>query len=121
DEHAALADGHRERDDARTLVLKAAIALVDAEKGLLLSRDDADDDGDLDLVVAEGFEHDPADSGLVPHFAREVLDRDEIVRRDHPVLPADANHTAADDEIDSIVATPLFLRDRFAGVVICAN
>src|SRR4051794_11584420 len=44
-------------DDVRALVLRAAIALVGAERGLLLSRRDADGDGDLDLVCSEGFQH----------------------------------------------------------------
>lgn len=100
----------------RELVLKAAIELVDAEKGLLLSREDADADGDLDLVCALGFEGDAGDSALGQRFAREVLERDRIVREDSP-----SDDGAADDEIDNLVAIPLYLMDRFDGVIVCAN
>ena len=48
-----------DRGGVLELVLKAAIQLVNAEKGLLLTREDEDGDGDLDVVVAQGFEHDP--------------------------------------------------------------
>ena len=107
-------------EDVRALVLRAAIALVGAERGLLLSRRDADGDGDLDLVCSQGFVNDPEHSAVAQHFARLVLDRDEIVRRDRPVAE-DRDPTPADDEITTLVATPLFLRDRFSGVVLCAD
>src|SRR4051794_20382447 len=107
-------------DDVRALVLRAAIALVGAQRGLLLSRRDTDGDGDLDLVCSQGFANDPEHSAVAQHFARLVLARDEIVRRDHPVV-SDDEHTPADDEITTLVATPLFLRDRFSGVVLCAD
>ena len=103
--------------DARDLILRAAIKLVQAEKGLLLSREDADRDGRLDLVFAHGFEHDPARASVVQRFARAVLERDRIVREDQPAGGDDP----ADAEIENLVAIPLYLQGRFHGVIVCAN
>jgi GGDEF domain-containing protein len=113
-------DGLEGRGDVRDLVLQAAIDLTEADRGLLLSREDADDDGDLDLVLSRGFEHDPRHSAVAQRFAREVIERDQILREDAP--PSDGpDRTPADEEIDSLVAIPVYLRDRFHGVVVCAN
>jgi GGDEF domain-containing protein len=109
-----------EAQDVRELVLRTAIELVGAEKGLLLSRQDLNRDGDLDLLTAHGFEHDPAHSAVAQRFAHEVLDRDRIVRVDAPPRDEHAD-TPADTEIESLVAIPLYLMDRFQGVVVCAN
>jgi HD-GYP domain-containing protein (c-di-GMP phosphodiesterase class II) len=109
-----------ERGDVIELVLKAAIQLVDAEKGLLLTREDEDGDGDLDLVTALGFENDPEHSSVAQRFGREVLREDQIIREDEPAAPRE-DATPADEEIDGLVAIPLYLRDRFHGVIICAN
>ena len=120
-----LYDAHRTRprgedSDVRALVLQAAIQLVEAPKGMLLSREDADGDGALDVVVSYGFEHDPAQSDVGQRFARQVLSSDEIVREDEPARdPRTASD--ADGEIDTLVAIPLYLRDRFHGVIIGAN
>jgi len=120
-----LYDAHRTRprgedSDVRALVLQAAIQLVEAPKGMLLSREDADGDGALDVVVSYGFEHDPAESEVAQRFARQVLSSDEIVREDEPARdPRTASD--ADGEIDTLVAIPLYLRDRFHGVIIGAN
>ena len=103
------------------LILKAAIELVEAEKGLLISREDDDGDGALDVVLSHGFEHDPSQSALAQRFARAVLARDEILREDDPRRPDATEATAADGEIDTLVAIPLYLRDRFHGVIVCAN
>jgi HD-GYP domain-containing protein (c-di-GMP phosphodiesterase class II) len=103
--------------DVRALVLHATIELVGAEKGLLLSREDDDADGDLDLVCAQGFRHDPEHSAIAQRFARDVLARDRIVREDAPA----GEGTPADREIENLVAVPLYLMDRFQGVVVCAN
>ncbi len=111
---------HNDHEDVRELVLRAAIKLVGAEKGLLLSRDDEDRDGDLDLVATEGFDADPEHGAIVQRFASRVLERDQIVREDSPRHAADGS-SAADDEIENLVAIPLYLRDEFDGVVICAN
>jgi HD-GYP domain-containing protein (c-di-GMP phosphodiesterase class II)/GGDEF domain-containing protein len=107
-------------DDVRALVLRAAIQLVEAEKGILLSREDADRDGALDVVISHGFEHDPRDSALAQRFAHEVLALDEIVREDAPTNGVDAR-SPADREIDTLVAVPMYMHDRFHGVIICAN
>ena len=115
--HGTPAEG----EDVKGLVLKAAIELVEAEKGLLISREDDDGDGALDVVLSHGFEHDPSDSALAQRFARAVMARDEILREDEPHHPGAADATAADEEIDTLVAIPLYLRDRFHGVIVCAN
>jgi diguanylate cyclase (GGDEF)-like protein len=107
-------------DDVRALVLQAAIQLVEAEKGILLSRADADGDGALDVAMSQGFEHDPQRSNVAQRFAHQVLALDEIVREDSPASDA-GDRSPADDEIDSLVAIPVYMRDRFSGVIICAN
>jgi diguanylate cyclase (GGDEF)-like protein len=110
-----LGDG----DDIRSLVLRIAIQLVEADKGLLLSRSDADGDGDLDLVAYEGFENDPSHAEIAQRFAGRVLERDETIREDSPRHgQGDAN---ADGEIQNLVAIPIYIQDRFSGVVVCAN
>ena len=107
--------------DVRALVLHIAVTLLGAEKGLLLSRSDADGDGHLDLVCSEGFEHDPEHSAVAQHFAAQVLDRDETVRADDLDELELAERTPADLEIDNLVAVPVYIHDRFHGVVVCAN
>jgi HD-GYP domain-containing protein (c-di-GMP phosphodiesterase class II)/GGDEF domain-containing protein len=104
-------------DDVRSLVLHTAITLLDAEKGLLLSRRDADGDGRLDLVARDGFENDPAESRLAQRLSERVLEHDETLRENH--APDDA--TGADAEIDNLVAIPVYIHDEFDGVVVCAN
>ncbi len=106
-------------NDVPALVLKTAKELVGAQKALLLSRKDEDDDGDLDLMATEGFEHDPAHSGVAQRFAREVIASDQTVREESPTLPMDS--TPADREIENLLAIPIYLRDKFSGVVVLAN
>jgi HD-GYP domain-containing protein (c-di-GMP phosphodiesterase class II) len=115
--HGMLGEG----GDVEALILAAAIQLVEAERGLLISRADDDGDGSLDVVLSHGFEHDPSHSAIAQRFARAVLARDEILREDDPRRPGDTEATAADAEIDTLVAIPLYLRDRFHGVIVCAN
>ncbi len=103
--------------DLRELVLQVALQLTDAERGLLLAQRDGDGDGLLDLVCHVGFRRDPGESSLAQRFAERVMERDEIVRED---APGDGS-AAADEEIDSLVAIPVYIRDDFEGVVVCAN
>jgi HD-GYP domain-containing protein (c-di-GMP phosphodiesterase class II) len=114
--HGSLA----EHADVRDLVLRAAIELVGAEKGLLLSREDVDSDGDLDLVCDHGFENDPEHSAIAQRFAREVIERDRILREDEPRLDG-RDPTPADREIESLVAIPFYLANRFQGAIVCVN
>jgi HD-GYP domain-containing protein (c-di-GMP phosphodiesterase class II) len=107
--------------DVEDLILKAAIELVEAEKGMLISRTDEDGDGELDVVHHHGFDNDPTHSAVAQRFARAVLARDEIIRDDDPPTPGETEATAADREIDTLVAIPLYMRDRFNGVIIGAN
>jgi HD-GYP domain-containing protein (c-di-GMP phosphodiesterase class II) len=97
--------------DVRELVLHTAMSLLDADRGLLLSRQDEDADGDLDLVCEIGFERDPEHNPIAQRFAREVLRRDQTVREEH----------VDDALITNLVAIPLYLRDSFNGVVVCCN
>ena len=115
-EHGVLGDAR----DVRQLVLRTAITLVGASKGLLLSREDLDADGDLDLVYHEGFENDPEDSAVAERFAREVIERDVTLREDEPEI-APERRTPADDEIKNLLAIPIYMADKFAGVVVLAN
>jgi HD-GYP domain-containing protein (c-di-GMP phosphodiesterase class II) len=109
--------GHRD-DDTRSLVLKTAISALEAEKGVLLERGDGDS---LTVEHSEGFEHDPADSALARRFAEAVIERDETVRENDSRSLEREGRTAADEEIENLVAIPIYLRDDFAGVVVCAN
>src|SRR3954467_7391559 len=118
--HARSGDDGKDDDDLGSLILRTAIKLVGAEKGLLVSREDADDDGALDVVRSDGFVHDPEGSALADRFAREVLARDQIVRDDTPATGG-GRPTPADEEIDTLVAVPLYLHDRFYGAIVCAN
>jgi diguanylate cyclase (GGDEF)-like protein len=108
---------HGASGDVRELVLEIAIQLTGAKKGLLLSRRDQDGDGRLDLICHSGFTHAPDDSQLVQRFADRVLERDEIVREDAPA----SSGSPADEEIENLVAVPVFMQDDFQGVVICAG
>jgi HD-GYP domain-containing protein (c-di-GMP phosphodiesterase class II) len=107
--------------DTPTMVLQVALNVLDARKGLLLTRKDGDGDGRLDLVAHVGFAHDPSDSSIAQHYAQRVIDRDTTVREDDPRVRHGEARTAADDEIENLVAIPIYLHDDFNGVVIAAN
>ncbi len=113
--HGALAG----MDDVRALVLRVACLLLEAEKGLLISRRDGDGDGSLDLVASEGFEHDPSDSAIAQRFAKEVLDKDATVRESGAELGS--REVPADEEIKNLTAIPIYIEDEFEGVVVCLN
>lgn len=108
-------------EDVPEMVLQLAITLVGAEKGLLLSRKDRSGDGKLDLIAAEGFENAPVDNILVQRFANEVIERDRTVREKNLEGERENEDPAADGEINNLVAIPIYLRDEFDGVVVCAN
>jgi HD-GYP domain-containing protein (c-di-GMP phosphodiesterase class II)/GGDEF domain-containing protein len=108
-------------DDIPELVLRLATSLLEADKGLLLSRRDEDRDGDLDLLAAEGFEDDdPQRSELAQRFAQEVIERDTTLREDR-LGEGHGGGRRADGEIENLVAVPVYVRDEFEGVVVCAN
>ena len=109
--------GSAGEDDVRTMVLKVAVDLVEAKRGLLLARTDADGDGRLDVISAVGFSGDAARSQLAQRFAEEVIEQDTIIREDRPGDGA----SSADDEIHNLVAIPIWIRDRFSGVVVCVD
>jgi diguanylate cyclase (GGDEF)-like protein len=109
--------GGHESGDVHELVLEVATRLSQGRCGLLLSKRDGDGDGRLDVVCYIGFRNDPSDSSVAQRFAETVLERDEIVREDSPGDGA----SNADDEIESLVAIPVYMNDGFEGVVICAN
>src|SRR3954451_6681580 len=111
-----LGDTH----DVRALVLHIAVTLLEAEKGILLSRNDGDGDGNLDVVCAEGFENDPRDSALAQRFAGQVIEHDKTIREDGREVDGEKG-TAADREIQNLVAIPIYVQDDFHGVVVCAN
>ncbi len=108
-------------DDIPQLILRLAVSLLEAEKGVLLSGRDRGGDGDLDLLAAEGFAEDPQRSELVQRFAHQVIERDTAVREDSPAGGADGGPQPAEAEIENLVAIPLYVRDEFEGVVVCAN
>ncbi len=102
--------------DVPSIVLSLSRTLLKAEKGLLLWRDE---DGELALASAEGFEQDPEDSALARRFAAEVFESGQTIREDNPEV--DGQRTEADEEIENLVAIPVYLQDEFDGVVVCAN
>ncbi len=109
------------RDDVPGTLLHLARTLIEADKALLLARKDEDHDGRLDLVAHEGFESDPSNSAVAERFAREVLERDRIIREDQPTTAGADKPTAADEEIENLAAIPIFIYDTFHGVVVAAN
>jgi HD-GYP domain-containing protein (c-di-GMP phosphodiesterase class II) len=92
------------------LVLRVAVQLLGAEKGVLLSRSDGDGDGDLDLAAAQGFHETAAENTTIQRLAKQTLSAQETLRQDE-----------GDGEIENLVAIPVYIQDRFDGVVVAAN
>ena len=107
--------------DVREMVLRIALKLVEAEKGLLLSREDRDSDGLLDFVCHVGFDNDPEDSAVAQEFAGQVIDHDATVREDDSSTLRQERRTPADEEIRNLLAIPIYIQDDFGGVIVCAN
>ncbi|MDP9427001.1 MAG: GAF domain-containing protein [Actinomycetota bacterium] len=102
------------------MVLRLSKKLLGAEKGLLLSRENEDSDGKLDLIATEGFENDSKDSAIARRFADKVIEHDKIIREDEP-QEVEGTSTPADEEIENLVAIPIYVQDSFSGVIVCAN
>src|SRR4051812_18584163 len=90
--------------DTKELVLKAAMSVLDADRGLLLGRHDADGDGNLDVICAIGFDgRDPEAEAFVQRIGSRTLNADETIRE------------------DNAVAMPVYIADEFDGAMICAK
>ena len=90
-----------------------------AKRGLLLAQRDEDGDGKLDLICGawvQGRRGQQRDRAAL----RGQGDR-ERRRSSARTATAATAHAAADDEINSLVAIPVYMHDDFEGVVICAN
>jgi len=107
--------------DVPSMVLRLARTLLGAEKGLLLWGRDKDGDGKFDLAAAEGFEQDPESSAIAQRFAGEVLESGQAVREQNPGEVDAGQRAGSDEEIENLVAIPIYLQDEFGGVVVCAN
>jgi HD-GYP domain-containing protein (c-di-GMP phosphodiesterase class II)/GGDEF domain-containing protein len=90
--------------DTKELVLRTAMSKLEADRGLLLGRDDADGDGNLDVICALGFDdRDPQKHPFVQKLGTSALQRDQTLR--------EAN----------AVAMPVYIADEFDGVLMCAK
>jgi diguanylate cyclase (GGDEF)-like protein len=114
-EHGTLSDPH----DVQSLVLQTALSLLQADKGMLLTRDEQG--SRLRIARHRGFDHDPEESALARSFAERVIKHDETVRENDESKIDAASRTPADDEIENLVGIPIYLRDEFGGAVVCAN
>jgi diguanylate cyclase (GGDEF)-like protein len=86
--------------DVPTLVLQTAVALTEADKGVLLSRDG---DGDLEVAAHSGFGEDEGVDKVAERFGGEALSRDETLRE------------------DELLAIPIYIRDEMSGVIVCVD
>lgn len=97
--------------DIYELVLRTAVELLGAKRGLLLARRDGDGDGDLDLVCSLGFDESPEHLDVVQQLASKTLAAEETLRVDD----------TGDDEVETLVAIPVYILDRFHGVLVAAD
>lgn len=110
----ALHEADADPGDVNSLVVRVAVNLLDAQKGVLLARPEPDC-GRLEVVGSVGFKADPADLPLVQRFAELALARDTTVRENR-LQPAEES-----SEIRNLVAIPLYSHEIQCGVVLCAN
>ena len=104
----------------RELLLRTAMALLGAGKGLLLRRED-DEVGGLQLVCQEGFTADPAGSVLVARAARTALETGAPLREEDEARLAGSRGAPADTEIENLLAIPFAAEDEPGGVLVLAN
>ncbi len=107
-------------ENVREVVLALTMNLAEAEKGILLS-DRAGPDGELRVVCSLGFQNDPQESAIAQRFATEVIERDTTLREDDGPRLDHEKRTAADEEVQNLLAIPVYVLDDFSGVIICAN
>ena len=86
--------------DVPSLVLQTAVSLTEAEKGILLARQE---DGDLEVAAHSGFDDDPRLDRLAQRFGGEALERDKTLRE------------------EDLLAVPIYIRDEMSGVIVCVN
>jgi diguanylate cyclase (GGDEF)-like protein len=96
-------------DQVRAVVLATALDLTESPRGLLLTRRPADVAGHLDVVAASGLTDDAPGAALAERFAREPIEAGTVLRE------------VGERGIGEFVAIPIHLRDRFHGVLVCAN
>ncbi len=108
------------RMDVHEMVLQLTVELVEAEKGILLSRHE-DSDGAMEIVASVGFIHDPTRSAIAQRFAHEVIKQGDTIRDDGSAAVTEEEHSPADEEVENLLAIPIYLRDDFHGVIVCAN
>ena len=94
--HGALGEWR----DLPSLVLETAVSLTEAEKGILLTRED---DGDLEVAAHSGFDEDPRLDELAERFGGEALEQDRTLRE------------------DDLLAVPIYVREELNGVIVCVN
>jgi HD-GYP domain-containing protein (c-di-GMP phosphodiesterase class II) len=93
-------------DRVRETLLEASVELLEASRGVLLTRRPHDLSGALDVVANRGVEERPA-AALAARFAREPVPEGTVVRES--------------GELGDLVAIPIHLRERFHGVLVCVG